>query len=240
MGDNREKGFKNEGPEHEVTLDAFAIGRYPVTVGEFRQFIEAFGYKTEAEQQGGARIFDGNRWVVKSDANWSNPYLSQTDNHPLICVSWNDAVAYCEWLSEQTGEEYELLSEAQWEYACRASSKTDYCFGDDTSVLEEYAWYSKNSEQCTHAVGEKKPNAWNLHDMHGNVWEWVRDWYGEYSDEPRHNPSGPGSGSGRVVRGGSWRGDADSCRSAFRSVDDPDYRVYNLGFRLARKVPSAL
>jgi formylglycine-generating enzyme required for sulfatase activity len=140
MGDSGKKGFKNEDPEHEVTLDAFAIGRYPVTVSEFRQFIEATDYKTDAEQQGGARIFDGKQWVDKSDANWSTPYLSQTDNHPVICVSWNDAVAYCEWLSEQTGEEYELLSEAQWEYACRASSKTDYCFGDDTSVLEEYAW----------------------------------------------------------------------------------------------------
>jgi formylglycine-generating enzyme required for sulfatase activity len=107
-------------------------------------------------------------------------------------------------------------------------------------VLEEYAWYSKNSEKCTHSVGENKPNAWNLNDMHGNVWEWVRDWYGEYSKELQNDPSGPESGSLRVIRGGGWGFGAVRCRSAFRIRYEPGYRDGYLGFRLARIVPSAL
>jgi len=204
-------------------------------VGEFRRFVEATGYRTEAEREGGAYVY-GKEWEQKVDANWHNPYFKQDDSHPLVCISWNDAVAYCEWLSGQTGEQYSLPTEAEWEYACRASSETTYCFGDDERLLEGYAWYSKNSERRTHPVGEKQANAWGLYDIYGNAWEWVRDWFGGYSIEPQRNPSGPESGTERVIRGGSWIYDAVHCRSASRYREDPGHRSGYLGFRLARRV----
>jgi formylglycine-generating enzyme required for sulfatase activity len=236
MGDIQGKGWDRERPVHEVTLEAFAIGRNPVTVGEFRRFVEATDYKTEAEQEGGAYVYDGIDWEQKSDANWRNPFFPQDEDQPVVCINWSDAVVYCEWLCEQTGERYSLPTEAQWEYACRAESETAYCFGDDEKRLEEYAWYASNSKRRTHPVGQKKPNQWGLHDMHGNVWEWVEDWFGDYSKERQHNPSGPEQGSSRVIRGGSWIFGAENCRSAYRTYGDPGYRVSILGFRLARRV----
>ncbi len=236
MGDLQRRGSENERPVHEVTLDAFAIGRYPVKVGEFRRFANATGYRTEAERAGGVWVWDGKEWGQKADANWRNPYFPQEDAHPLVCVSWNDAVAYCEWLCEQTGERYSLPTEAEWEYACRASSETAYCFGDDEQRLEDYAWYWKNAGGKTHPVGEKRANRWGLNDLHGNVWEWVRDWYGAYSEDSQQNPSGPETGSSRVIRGGAWNYDAENCRSASRNRDDTGHRDHYLGFRLARRV----
>jgi formylglycine-generating enzyme required for sulfatase activity len=236
MGDIQGKGEKWEKPVHEVTLEAFAIGRNPVTVGEFRRFVEATGYQTEAEQQDGAYVYDVKDWGRKSDANWRNPYMSQADDHPVVCISWNDAMAYCEWLSERTGEQYSLPTEAEWEYACRAESEVAYCFGDDEKRLKEYAWYARNSKRRTHPVGQKKPNAWGLHDMHGNVWEWVQDWFGDYSKESQTNPSGAEQGSYRVIRGGSWGDGAGGCRSAYRGRGAPGIRGGILGFRLARRV----
>ena len=162
MGANQGKGYDDEGPVHEVTLDAFAIGRYPVTVGDFRRFVDATGYRTEAEGGDGVYVWDGKSWDKKADANWRKPYFSQEERHPVVCISWNDAAAYCEWLSEQTGERYSLPTEAEWEYACRASSETAYFFGDDERLLEDYAWYSKNSEGRAHPVGEKRANPWDL------------------------------------------------------------------------------
>ncbi len=236
MGDIQGKGWDRERPVHQVDLDAFAIGRNPLTVGEFRRFVEATDYQTEAEQQDGAYVYDGKDWDKKSDASWRNPYMFQGDDHPAVCISWNDAVAYCKWLSEQTGERYSLPTEAEWEYACRAESESAYWFGDNEEPLSKYAWYSKNSEGKTHSVREKLPNQWKLYDMHGNVWEWVQDWFGDYSKEPQRNPSGPEQGSLRVIRGGSWIIDAVNCRSACRSRSEPGFRYVNLGFRLARRV----
>lgn len=236
MGDLQGKGFEDERPVHEVTLDAFAMGRYPVTVGEFRRFVDATGYQTEAEREGGAWVYDGKQWGQKADAHWRNPSFTQKDAQPVVCISWNDAAAYCAWLSEQTGERYSLPTEAEWEYACRVSSETEYCFGNDEQRLGEYAWYSENSEDKTHPVGQKRANAWGLYDLHGNVWEWVWDWYGPYTKEPQHNPTGPEEGSIRVIRGGSWYNVAGSCRSAIRYRIDPGIRDGHLGFRLARRV----
>ncbi len=200
-------------PAPEVTLDAFGVGKYPVTFGEYDAFCEATG---EEEP---------------NDRGWGR------GRRPVIDVSWNDAREYCQWLSERTGQRYALLTEAQWEYACRAGSAAAYCFGDDEKQLGEYAWYEENSKNQTHPVGEKRVNVWGLHDMHGNVWEWVQDWYGEYPSEPQKNPSGPESGSYRVNRGGAWGIDAGSCRSACRGGwGVPGLRDSGLGFRLARKV----
>ena len=136
-----------------------------------------------------------------------------------------------------------MPTEAQWEYACRAGSTTRYCFGDDESGLGEYAWYSANSGGKTHPVGEKKPNAWGLYDMHGNVWEWCQDWYdgGYYANSPTDDPTGPATGSIRVYRGGSWNDPAGRCQSATRIRPPPEFRfIHLLGFRVARVAAEAV
>ena len=139
--------------------------------------------------------------------------------------------------------EVRIAHEAQWEYACRAGSKTRYCFGDDESKFGEYAWYVENSGIKTHPVGEKKPNAWGLYDMHGNVWEWCQDWNEDYKKSPVDDPSGPTEGSVRVFRGGSWYHVAKHCRSAIRLSHLPRYKYADLGLRVslvpADKVPAA-
>ncbi|MCP4702648.1 MAG: SUMF1/EgtB/PvdO family nonheme iron enzyme [Gammaproteobacteria bacterium] len=213
MGDIQGGGEDNEKPVHEVTLDVFAIGRYPVTFDDYDKFCTATG-RVKARDQGWGR-----------------------NRHPVINVSWEDAAAYCEWLSEQTGAGYRLPTEAEWEYACRAESETAYYFGNDEQALTENAWYSENSGSKTHPVGEKTANAWGLYELSGNVCEWVQDLYAEYSEEAQTNPTGPETGSRRVMRGGSWLDDAGGCRSAYRGLWRPVIRDHNLGFRLARTYP---
>ncbi|MCP4696415.1 MAG: SUMF1/EgtB/PvdO family nonheme iron enzyme [Gammaproteobacteria bacterium] len=233
MGNIQGVGESDERPVHEVALDGFDIGKYPVTVGEFRRFIEASAYRTEAEAGDGAWVAFGKR----KDANWRNPYFKQNDDHPAVCISWNDAAAYCDWLRQRTGEEYRLPTEAEWEYACRAGSEAAYCFGDDEKRLGDYAWHLENAERKTYPVGEKKPNAWGLYDMHGNAWEWVQDWFGVYPEEAQKNPTGPETGSGRVIRGGGWYDSPRLVRSAGRFRYGPGIRNVYLGFRLARTHP---
>jgi formylglycine-generating enzyme required for sulfatase activity len=253
-------GYDNERPAHPVQLSHYAVGRYPVTVGEFRRFVEATGYVTEAEKGDSAWVWNRGDPGNKKDASWRNPYTDQDDNHPVICISWNDAKAYCDWLSEETGQPYGLLSEAQWENACRAGGQGRWCFGDDENELDDYAWYSSRSADGTHPIGTKRPNAWQLHDMHGNVWEWCTDWFdantykeraarigeaAESRDDSRGeaaaayivDPTGPETGSLRVVRGGSWYFVADYCRSAYRIRSEPSGRGNYLGFRLSRTGP---
>jgi len=201
-----------DNPQHEVTLTPFSVGKYPVTFEEYDAFCEV----TDRQKP--------------EDEDWGR------GRRPVINVSWYDAVAYCQWLSEQTGQEYRLLTEAQWEYACCSGSEARYCFGGDASQLSDYAWYRANSDGQTHPVGQKQGNRWGLYDMHGNVWEWVEDWYGEYLAEPQTNPRGPESGSYRVFRGGCWYDHAEGCRSSIRVDDDPGENDHDLGFRLARAV----
>ena len=152
---------------------------------------------------------------------------------PVERVSWEDAEKFCERLSEKEGKTYRLPTEAEWEYACRAGSTTKWCFGDSESQLGDYAWYDDNSDSTTHPVGQKKPNGWGLYDMHGNVYEWCGDWYDEYSDSPSTDPTGPSSGSFRVLRGGSWIDTAGDCRSAGRYRDSPGNGNDLLGFRVS-------
>ncbi len=150
-------------------------------------------------------------------------------------VSWDDAQEFLGKLNlmEKTNT-YRLPTEAEWEYACRAGSTTRFCFGDEEAELEDYAWYEENSEGKTHPVGQKQPNAWGLYDMHGNVWEWCQDWYGDYPAGPVTDPRGPDTGEYRVLRGGSWGNDSRNLRSAVRDYNNPDFRHYNFGFRVAR------
>ncbi|MCP4700067.1 MAG: SUMF1/EgtB/PvdO family nonheme iron enzyme, partial [Gammaproteobacteria bacterium] len=213
MGDDK-SGWDNEKPAHLVILNEFSVGQYPVTFEEYDLFCEA----VEREKP--------------NDEGWGR------GKRPVINVSWDDAVAYCEWLSEQTGQTYRLLTEAEWEYACRAGSETAYGFGNDEKQLAEYAWYDENREKgSVHPVGKKKPNGWGVYDMLGNVLEWVQDWYGDYSKDTQTNPNGLESGSGRVVRGGSWKLVAKTCRSTYRGSWIQDDRNHSLGFRLARTGP---
>jgi formylglycine-generating enzyme required for sulfatase activity len=167
----------------------------------------------------------------------NNPshFKENGNNCPVEQVSWEDAHQFIDKLNEmEQTKHYCLPTEAQWEYACRAGSTTQYCFGDDEKRLNDYAWYDKNSGGKTHPVKQKKPNAWGLYDIHGNVWEWCEDWYGDYPIEPVTDPTGPASGARRVIRGGSWGDSPGDLRSAVRFDFSPGDRSYLIGFRLLR------
>jgi formylglycine-generating enzyme required for sulfatase activity len=168
-----------------------------------------------------------------------NPSYFNGPKNPVEEVSWDDLQEFLGKLNGKFGAgaaKFQLPTEAQWEYACRAGSTTMYCHGDEESRLGEYAWYNANSGGRTHPVGEKKPNAWGLYDMHGNVWEWCADWYDGryYAHGPADDPTGPAAGSVRVFRGGGWCDPARYCRSADRGYDVPGFRLDRLGFRVAR------
>lgn len=196
--------YDNEKPIHRVNLSPFYIGKYQVTQAQWHA-------------------------VMKN-----NPSHHKGDILPVEHVSWEDASRFCQKLTEKTGREYRLPTEAEWEYACRASSTAKYCFGDNNKLLQKYCWYRKNAEDKTHPVGEKLPNDWGLHDMHGNVWEWCQDWYDEdyYGESPEENPQGPLSGTHRVLRGGSFNHDKDQCGSANRGSYTPNTTYRYLGFRV--------
>jgi len=170
----------------------------------------------------------------------TNPsYFKNNPQNPVEKVSWNDAQAFCQKLSQITGKTYRLPTEAEWEYACRAGTTTRYYFGDDANQLGNYAWYGGNSQQTTHPVGQKKPNAWGLHDMSGNVWEWCEDdWHDNYIGAPKDGSAWPinndnRSQSRKCLRGGSWINLPNYCRSAFRNGYFPVNGNGNDGFRVA-------
>jgi len=169
-------------------------------------------------------------------------YVKEGPNYPATHISWEDAVAYCEKLSKAEDKTYRLPTEAEWEYACRAGAQTTWSFGNDEKVLGDYVWYEKNAwdigEKYAHQVRSKKPNAFGLYDMHGNVYEWCHDYYEAdyYKSSPGEDPTGPASGILRVLRGGSWVYDSRSTRSAYRYKYGVDYRNGNLGFRLVREL----
>jgi formylglycine-generating enzyme required for sulfatase activity len=165
-----------------------------------------------------------------------NPSRFKGADRPVEMVSWDDCQEFIRRLNERSEQQaglYRLPTEAEWEYACRAGSTTRYYFGDDDAVLGGFAWYGDNSNEQTHTVGQKKPNAWGLYDMHGNVWEWCQDWWWDYTSAMVSDPQGAGQGSHRVFRGGGWDFHARGCRSAFRFGGAPDERSDTLGFRLA-------
>jgi formylglycine-generating enzyme required for sulfatase activity len=210
MGNNH--GEDNEKPVHRVTLDAFLMDRYPVTQEQY----EKLGLPNPAHFKGPAQ--------------------------PVEMISWTQAAAYCNARSRAEGLEpcynddtgdcnfqasgYRLPTEAEWEYACRAGTTQDYFFGNDARKLIEYAWFADNSAKKTHPVGEKKPNAWGLHDMVGNVAQWCNDPYDKdyYEKSPAENPHGPASGDKYVLRGGGWNAAAERCRSAARVGETPGFQ----------------
>jgi len=233
------KHFRSEGPRHRVRLTRpFYLAVCEVTVGQFRSFVEASGYETEAESDGrGGSVFNRAKrtFEQRPEITWQNAGFEQTDEHPVVQVTWNDCEAFCRWLSGKEGKTYRLPTEAEWEYACRAGSAGKYCFGDSKSELGQYAWHHGNSAEMTHPVGEKVRNGFGLYDIHGNVSELCQDWHDKdyYAGSPTDDPTGPPTGSSRVHRGGGWINIARSCRSASRYGLTPEGRSVFLGFRVA-------
>jgi formylglycine-generating enzyme required for sulfatase activity len=164
-----------------------------------------------------------------------NPSNFKGAKNPVENVIWTDCQSFVAKLQEKLpGQPFRLPTEAEWEFACRAGTTGDFCYGDGEGSLAEYAWYDSNANRTTHPVGERKPNAWGLYDMHGNVWEWCADWYGNYPATAVVDPQGASSGSDRVVRGGSWSMLAGYCRVAYRSNFVPGDSGSSMGFRVAR------
>jgi len=194
---------------------------------------------TDVTQMQYFKIMGKNPSSFKTQAYCPNSFTSDgggmCPNNPVESVSWNDAQNYINKLNAgNDGFNYRLPTEAEWEYAARAGTNTTYSFGDSASTLGDYAWIDSNSGSKTHEVKTKKPNAFGLYDMHGNVWQWVQDWYGNYDVNDSTNPKGASSGSSRVLRGGSWKYDAGGARSAFRYSGSPGNSNDGAGFRLVR------
>jgi formylglycine-generating enzyme required for sulfatase activity len=197
---------------------------------------------TEVTQEQYEKIMGENpSWFSKNGIGANRGEGFDTSNFPVENVSWEDAVEFCKKLSAKEGVTYRLPTEAEWEYACRAGSTTRYCFGNGESKLGDYAWYQDNSNSRTRPVGTKKPNAWGVHDMHGNVSEWCQDWFKAdyYAESPTEDGPGPSTGLYRVIRGGSWYINARRCQSAARYMHVPSDHYDDLGFRVARNPPDS-
>lgn len=234
-----------EDPQHQVTFEKrLALGRHAVTVGEYRRFVAATGH----DHNGGMYIWTGGEWKQDPRKNWEHPGFAQDERHPVVGVSWRDATAYVDWLSGELREVYRLPTEAEWEYACRADTATPFSFGatispDQANYDGNYA-YGKGGKgqfrEKTVAVGSLPANPWGLHEMHGNVWEWIEDiWHDKHAGAPVDGSAwtdgeGKISNRNRVVRGGSWFNYPRLCRSAYRYWLGPAIRHVSLGFRLAR------
>ena len=198
---------KNEGPKHKVTLTkAYYIGKYLVTQAQWQAVMG------------------------------SNPSSWKGINLPVEQVSWKDCKAFIKILNQSGQGTFRLPTEAEWEYACRAGTTTRFYWGDDLKYtkINDYAWYASNSDYKTHDVASKKPNAWGLYDMSGNVWELCLDRYGDYNSSSQIDPTGAGGISNCAIRGGSWNYDANLCRSAVRSSESIRFSYYYIGFRLLR------
>ncbi|MGD0090679.1 MAG: SUMF1/EgtB/PvdO family nonheme iron enzyme [Planctomycetota bacterium] len=235
MGADNE-GCNEEKPAHKVKISKpFYMGKFHVTVAQFRAFVDAMKFQTEAEKAGNKGWgFDG-QWHGLSNVNWKQPNFQQEDTHPVCLVTWNDAQEFCKWAAKNTGRNVCLPTEAQWEYACRAGTTTRYNTGDKDSDLDKAAWFEGNSGHKTHPVGLKVPNAWGLYDMHGNLWQWCADRFQSdyYKDSPPADPPGPTVGGERVLRGGSWFDIPDYSRDARRHGGIPGHGRTNHGFRCA-------
>ncbi len=207
--------WEDEGPQHEVRISrGFYLGKYTVTQAQWAQVM-------------------GTRPWEKQDFVLENP------DHPAVYVSWEDAQEFIGRVNGAGEGTWRLPSEAEWEYACRAGTTTPWSFGAEESRVGDHAWYRDNAweagAQYAHLVGTKQPNPWGLYDMHGNVWEWVQDWHGQYPKEAQTDPTGPEKGTIRVLRGSGYSSLARAVRSGFRYGYTPARRFHCIGFRLARE-----
>lgn len=219
-------GSADNRPPHEVEItQGFSISAHPVTVEQFRLFVEATDYTTEAERVGHVWVEKpGDNPVTQRGLTWREPGYTATDTHPVTNVSWNDAQAFARWAGVR------LPTEAEWEYAARAGVEANRLPGD----WEETTWYAENAE-APQPVMWKEPNEWGLYDVQGNVWEWVQDWYAEdyYANSSGVDPQGPSSGNLRVTRGGSWMSQA--AWLPMRNRASPSYRTPTIGFRVVQE-----
>ena len=259
--DSEENRGENEGPRHRVHItQPFWMGKYEITNAQFEAFVKDSNYQTTAEKAGESIGWDPQKqsYGFVKGLSWKSPGFPDPAegkglDQPVVLVTWDDAKAYCDWLSQKTGEKFSLPTEAQWEYACRAGSSTMYPWGDEPNGACRYAnvWNQENKGKwgfngdgfpCSDdylgpaPVGRFQPNAFGLHDMIGNVWEWCADYYDAtyYAQSPKEDPTGPPASNLRVLRGGAWRLIPLACRSAHRFDYPPDFRDLNGGFRIVR------
>ena len=212
MGGTEEQGedaWANEKPVHSVTLSDYYIGKFEVTQGLWKAVMG-----------------------MEEQVYWDD-FLGFGDDYPVYYVSWNEAQEFVSKLSELTGKNYVLPTEAQWEYAARGGVKSRGYKYSGSNTIDDVAWYDGNSGFAAHPVGTKLPNELGIYDMSGNVYEWCGDWEDDYSDVSQTDPTGPSSGSFRVARGGCWDYDARHCRVSNRGFDKPDHRINFVGFRVA-------
>jgi formylglycine-generating enzyme required for sulfatase activity len=254
---------ESEQPQHKIRITRpFYIGAHNVTFGQFAKFVTETGYTTEAEQdgKGGSGVTENSdNLVVQMDPkfNWKTTGFEQQDDHPVVNVSWNDAIAFCKWLTAKERMKFRLPTEAEWEYACRAGTTTRYYFGDDPSELvqagnvydytlakklghpqwEEFKPYD-DGFAFTSPVDQFKANPFGLYDIHGNAATWCADWFSPfyYAKSPTADPQGPETPGMRVVRGGSWIYIPLYARSAYRVAYRPSHRDGNIGFRVVLEV----
>ncbi len=224
------EGLAREYPAHEVEISSFYLATSEVTLAQFRDFVQDTGYRTTAEQGG-------------AESSCVSPPFDQAPSHPVVCVSYQDAIAFAEWLSARDGRKYRLPTEAEWEYACRAGSTTVFPWGDvvPQGPAANLAGVEDGFRE-TAPVGSFPPNAWGLHDMIGNVWEWCADCYRAdyYEQSPGVDPRGAADGPMRAYRGASYMDDYWLARSAFRNAHPPEKFFPNSGFRLAMAAPTAV
>jgi formylglycine-generating enzyme required for sulfatase activity len=233
----------DEGPRHQVTIsNSFAVGKFEITRGQYASFITGTGYDSD----NGCWVRVGSEWKPNAARNWANPDFQQTDQHPVTCVNWDDAQAFIDWVNKKTGRAYRLLTEAEWEYSARAGTSTPFSFGQDitthqanfngssTTTDEEPGLYREGTTE----VGLFPANAFGLHDMHGNLWEWTQDcWNDSYEGAPTDGTAwAEGDCARHVLRGGSWTNLPQAVRSADRvkHSGDPANRGSVDGFRVAR------
>lgn len=260
--DTKPEKLADEYPLHTVRISKpFYLGAHEVTLGQFLKFYNDVEYRVECERDGkGGGGYLGSKNGFGDAARfvpWSWGFEHQTMNHPVVNVTWNDAIAFCEWLTKKEGSTYRLPSEAEWEYACKAGSKTRFWFGNDPEDLVRHANVADRAYLGLYAnppksttlrgndsfafsapVGSFPANPFGLFDMHGNVYEWCSDWYDPnyYARSPTVNPSGPETGNRRVIRGGGWSSEPSGYRSTYRFGVDPAYRSVRAGFRVVRNV----
>ena len=256
MGSPASEAYReaDEGPRRRVTITRpFYLGVTEVTRAQFAAFVAATRYVTQAEAAGKAKTWNTEKrqWLETPGACWKQPGFAQTDDHPVVLVTWNDAAAFCTWLGKQTRRNVRLPTEAEWEYACRAGTRSAYCWGsgaeagkgwlngaDETGRME-FGWTTPlkwaDGAAFTSPVGKYRPNAFGLYDMHGNAWEWCGDRYDADYYAGGHNvdPAGATGVQTRVVRGGAWSCHPKYCRSAFRGRYLPDHLDDSFGFRVA-------
>lgn len=260
MGDVDGGGDADERPVHMVTLRSFRLSRHEVTRGEFRSFVSATGYRTDAERN---TVFRGclsvdlgsDEWGYSEGKDWRNPGFVQTEDHPVVCVSWNDVQAYIGWLSRETGKHFRLPTEAEWEYAARAGTQSRYPWGANADAgcgamnaadltpwpqADQSRWRDRveciDGSFATSSVGHYAPNAWGLNDVVGNVWEWTsdclrQDYVGAPGDGTAQRD---GDCSRRTIRGGAWCSGPKHTRVSARNWDVTEGRGVGRGFRLVQ------